>query len=154
MATRRLMRFVFAIVTTAVITSCNIAGKHNPNGAKGVAESFSREYFNLRYKNAAKYCTKGSEQWLKFAASQISGEDIETLRTANDEAEVKIEKEDGDDRHSTVTVIVSNYFEADTIGRSGHFNDKGTFRLSLVKEGKAWKVRMEGLPRNERQSRG
>ena len=55
MATRRLMRFVFAIVTTAVITSCNIVGKQNPNGAKGVAESFSREYFNLRYKNAAKY---------------------------------------------------------------------------------------------------
>lgn len=66
MATRRLMRFVFAIVTTAVITSCNIAVRHNPNGAKGVAESFSREYFNLRYNNAAKYCTKGSEQWLKF----------------------------------------------------------------------------------------
>ena len=126
---------VMALFTT--IVSCTIADTIRPSAEGDVAEKFANEYFNLRYKNAAQYCTKESEKFLKFAASQISNDDLAVLK----------------DAESEVTVKVSNYFEADTIGKTGRIVDEGLFKLSLVKENKKWKVRMEGLPRNEKQSR-
>lgn len=146
------IQFIIAMATAGIMVSCDFAQAINPSSAEGVAESFSKEYFNLRYRNAAKYCTKDSEPWLRFATSQISNEDIEILKTATDEAEIEIEKVEGGDNESTVTVTVSNYFETDTIGKCGHFTSRGTFRLKLVKENNAWKVRMANLPRNEKQN--
>ena len=121
--------------------------------AEDVANAFAESYFNLRYKNSLKYCTKESEQWISFAASQINEDDIKSLRGLEEEASVEVENVSGDDAKCHAKVIVSNYFEADTIGKTGHIVDEGVFDITLVKEGNTWKVRMEGLPRSEKQSR-
>ncbi|WP_315538433.1 hypothetical protein [Prevotella koreensis] len=142
---------VMALFTT--IVSCTIADTIRPSAEGDVAEKFANEYFNLRYKNAAQYCTKESEKFLKFAASQISNDDLAVLKDADSEATIEIEDVESGKHESEVTVKVSNYFEADTIGKTGRIVDEGLFKLSLVKENKKWKVRMEGLPRNEKRSR-
>ncbi|MDD7318652.1 MAG: hypothetical protein SOZ80_01240 [Prevotella sp.] len=147
------LTFIIAVALSFTIMSCNLSETITPSAESDVAEKFANEFFNLRYKNSAKYCTKESEQWLKFAASQIGEEDLAVLRNAEDGATVEIENVESGETESKVTVRVSNYFEADTIGKPGRIADEGLFRLSLVKENRTWKVRMEGLPRSEKRSR-
>ena len=150
----RLVKFHIAtLLLMLVCSSCDFVSSINPSNAEDVAEAFAESYFNLRYKNSLKYCTKESEQWISFAASQIGEDDIKSLRGLEEEASVEVESVSGDDAQCHATIRVNNYFEADTIGKTGHVVDEGVFDIMLVKEGKAWKVRMEGLPRSERQSR-
>ena len=150
----RLFKFHIAtLLLLLVLASCNYVSSVNPSDAEDVANAFAESYFNLRYKNSLKYCTKESEQWISFAASQINEDDIKSLRGLEEEASVEVENVSGDDAECHAKVIVSNYFEADTIGKTGHIVDEGVFDIMLVKEGNTWKVRMEGLPRSEKQSR-
>ena len=135
-----------------LLLSCNSPFSVNPSNAEDVAETFAESYFNHRYKNSAKYCTQESEKWISFAASQITKEDIEILHGLEEEASVEVSDVSGDDTECHATIKVTNYFETDTIGKAGHVVDEGVFDIILVKEGKAWKVRMEGLPRNGKQS--
>ena len=135
-----------------LLFSCDMTSSVNPSKAEDVAKAFAENYFNLRYKNSTKYCTQESEKWISFAASQITKEDIELLHGLEEEASVEVDDVSGDDTECHATVKVTNYFEMDTIGKAGHVVNEGRFDITLVKEGNTWKVRMEGLPRSERQS--
>lgn len=141
------------VLSALLLFSCDIASSFNPSSAEDVAKAFAESYFNLRYKNSAKYCTQESEKWINFAASQITKEDLDVLHGLEDEASVEVGEVSGNDTECHATIKVTNYFEADTIGKVGHVVDEGLFDITLVKEGKAWKVRMEGLPRNGKRSR-
>lgn len=143
---------ISTVFFATLLFSCNMPSSVNPSNAEDVAEAFAENYFNLRYKNSAKYCTQESEKWISFAASQITREDIELLHGLEEEASVEVSDVSGDDTECHATIKVTNYFEADTIGKKGHVVNEGLFDILLVKEGKAWKVRMEGLPRSEKRS--
>ena len=144
---------ISATLLLIACASCNFVGSVNPGNAEDVAEAFAESYFNLRYKNALKYCTKESEQWISFAASQINEDDIKSLQSLEEEASVEVDDISGDDNQCNAKIIVNNYFEADTIGKPGRIVGEGVFNIAMVKEGNAWKVRMEGLPRSEKRSR-
>jgi len=51
------------------------------------------------------------------------------------------------------TIEVSNYVRPTAIGSKPEVADKGLFLIPMVKRDGKWLVRMEGLPRSERQSR-
>ena len=42
---------------------------------------------------------------------------------------------------------VENFFVLDSIGKPGRLKDSATFPLQLVKQDGTWKVKLDGLPR-------
>ena len=57
------------------------------------------------------------------------------------------------DTLGVATIEVSNYVRPTAIGSKPEVADKGLFLIPMVKRDGKWLVRMEGLPRSERQSR-
>ena len=57
------------------------------------------------------------------------------------------------DTVGTVDIRVSNYVQLGAIGKENKVINEGTFSIRVVKRDGKWQVRMEALPRNERQSR-
>lgn len=115
------------------------------------ADSFANHYFNYHFDDALRFCTPESGRWLQYAATNVHEADVEVLKTQKEGAGIvvgNIEMAD-DDSTALVEIQVSNYLQMDTIGTRGHIVQQATFRLPAVYREKQWKIRMEGLPRNE-----
>lgn len=111
-------------------------------------DSFATHYFNWHFPQAVRYCTRGSENWLRYAASNVHKADIELLRSKQEDATVEVDDVAfGDDETSaTVTIHVSNYLRMDTIGREAHLVECASFLLPMEMEQGEWKVSLSGLP--------
>lgn len=120
--------------------------------AEAAAKAFAEAYFNYDIAKAAQFCTDDSQRWLRFAASNVYGADLEVLRGMEAGATVDIDDIDMADGDSmaVATVRVGGYMQRDTIGKAGRVVADGEFRLGLVRGGGEWKVRMEALPRSGR----
>ena len=117
-------------------------------------QAFAEAYFNYDFKKAQRWVTPESVKWLQFAASNVSQEDIDLINEQEDEATVEVaEFEYVNDSVSVVTVEVQSFLQKDSIGKAGSMTDQAPFRLTVVERDGKPRVRMEGLPRSERQSR-
>ena len=116
-----------------------------------VVDSFATHYFNCQYKESLPFVTKGSQKWLYYAASQINQEDIETLQEQTESATHEVESITlkGKKTSAHICIRVNNFLQLDSAGISDH----ATFTLKAVKEDGKWKIKMEGLPQNERRNR-
>lgn len=149
MKQKRLMRNIMIGLALLAVAGCG--GDSDGGDVCEVAEGFGRAYFNYDFDSAKKYCTAESERWLRFAASNVYEADVEALRAMENGAEVETDDyETTTDTTATVWLTVSGFLERDTIGHAGHVSDKGRFAVPMVRRGETWKVRMAGLPRNER----
>ena len=140
---------LFILATTI---ACKNTHHAKTSHIEEVADSFATNYFNAMYQQAARFTTPESEPYLHFAASQIGQEDIDVLNQQEEHATIEIknvEYEDGDTT-ATVSLNVMNYLCMDTIGKPGHIVENGDFKITLVYTNKQWRVRMEGLPQNEK----
>ena len=52
-----------------------------------------------------------------------------------------------------VTLTVRDFLKATAVGATAELQQEGRFLVTVVKRDGEWKVRMEGLPRSEKQSR-
>jgi len=142
---------LFLLILTAVF-SCKNTHHTKTAHIEEVTDSFATNYFNALYEQAARFATPESERYLRFAASQIGQEDIDLLNQQEEPATIEIQNveiEDGDTT-ATVSLNVMNYLCMDTIGKAGHMVENGEFKIMLVFKNKQWRVRMEGLPQNEK----
>lgn len=136
-----------------MITSCN--GNREEEQLREDVDSFAVNYFNWQFKKALPYCTDDSKVWIRYAASQVHQADIDLLKSQSEGIQYEINdiKYIGDSL-AKVRITVRNLLEMDTIGTSGHIVEKRIYTLNVVHTGKEkWRIRMEGLPRGEKQSR-
>ena len=115
---------------------------------KADADSFANNYFNWHFPKTLKYCTKSSEPWLRYAASNVHEADVERLRTKAEDATVEINDisfgEDGTSAIASITV--HNFLQMDTIGQEAHLVDEAEFQLPMSMENNAWKIKLNKLP--------
>ena len=148
------MKFLLYNCFFAVLISSCVS---NRNGSEEqlyeVVDSFANNYFNLRYSNAMRFCTDDSHRWLKWAASNVTQEDIDVLHKTDKAASVQVESAESiNDSLSTVRITVNNYLLMDSIGKPGRIVKSDNFIIrAIIKDGK-WLVRMEALPRSEKKS--
>ena len=134
------------------MASCNI-GQEGDDVALNVATDWADAYFNCDFHEAASYATAESERWLRFAASNTTEQDLQTVKggaTADADDYFTV----ANDTLRVVTLHVRDFLKPVAVGEPAQLQEEGTFLVTVVKRDGKWKVRMEGLPRSERQSRG
>ncbi len=145
-------------ISTFAVIACMLAGlvalpgcqphEGSEDQLKEDVDSFATLYYNWHFPGAAKYCTPGSERWLRYAASNVHEADIELLRQKPEDASIEITDVDfGDDEVSAVvTLRVKDFLQMDTIGQEAHLIPKTEVQLPMELHGDKWKVRLEKLP--------
>ena len=77
---------------------------------------------------------------------------IEKVYAASSSISAKNQIEVGQNVTATVKITVKNFLQMDTIGTSCHMINEGSFTLQAIYINRNWKIRMEGLPQNEKQN--
>ena len=147
---RLVLRCTTALVFLAIVGSCG--NRTNNEQAAACADSFAVNYFNWNFNRAARFCTPESVRWLQFAASQVTQADIDTLRAKAHGVDVEINDVtiDDDESRADIRLTVTDFMAPAAIGHGAEATDKQTFKLTAVRVGDGWKIRMEDLPRSER----
>ena len=136
------------IILTIAVTffSCG-ADKHKESEretAENTALAAAQSIYTLRYKEAMKHCTASSVNELKYMASILTQTDIDVLNNSEKPLLVSIDdfewKSEDSDSAATVSIVVENFLQLDSINRNGEIKDKATIRYQLVKEADGWKV--------------
>ena len=142
-----------AIAVAAILTSVyTLTGCQSHQGDENQLEndidSFATYYFNWHFPKTLKYCTRSSEPWLRYAASNVHKADVERLRAKEEDATVEINDITfGDDGVSaTASITVHNFLQMDSIGQEAHLVDEAEFLLPMSMENNAWKIKLEKLP--------
>ena len=150
--------FTCFIITAyfSVILSCSNKHDAEQNEIKAISEtadSFVERYFNFDLIGTSKLCTKESVKWISFLASNITQEDINMLRAQDAAAAyVNLNVDKTSDTTATSSYKVMNFLMIDTLGRPALITDEAFYKINLVKRNGRWLVKMEGLPRSERQN--
>ena len=126
----------------------------NKNDAEKALATWANAYFNFDYEKALKYTTPEGGQWIRFAASNITEQDVEFIKRQNSQTQIDIlnTQQTESDTVCNANIRVSNFIQ---LGLSAHDNrviDHADFHIQLVKRGGDWLVRMEGLPRSGMQN--
>ena len=145
------MRQLLFFLTAITMASCNV-GFEGDDAALKVATDWADAYFNCDFHEAATFATPESDKWLRFAASNTTEQDLQTLEgkataTADDYFTV------ANDTLRIVTLHVKNFLKPVAVGSPAQIQEEGTFLITVVKRDGKWKVRMEDLPQSEKQSR-
>ena len=146
------MKHLKLMIGLLLLTGCGETAE-NDDAARKVVEAWGDAYFNCDYHEAEQYVTEESGKWLRFAASNTTQSDLELLQNQN--ATVKA----GDcfsvasDTLRVVRLKVENYLSPTALGEASRQEAEGVFEVTVVKRANGWQVRMEGLPRSEKQSR-
>lgn len=140
-------------VATAVLSGCGM-GSNSNRAARNAAVAWGEAYFNCDFMQAQDYSTPESNKWLSFAASNITEHDLEMLRAQNAVVTCDDDITVSNDTLLLLTLRVSHYLKPAILGEQAvQADEEGVFNIPVVKRGKRWMVRMEGLPQSEKQSR-
>jgi len=129
------------------------AGNADDESARETAVTWADAYFNCDYAEASQYVTEESMKWLRLAASNTTENDLALLREENAVVEGAEYFTSATDTLRVVLLRVSHYLAATPLGEDASLGADGRFNVTVVLRNGAWRVRMEGLPRSERQSR-
>lgn len=112
-------------------------------------DSFSMAYFNWRFAAASRYCTDSSSTWLRYAASQVTEEDVQALRMKEEGASCKHAdiQYGSSDSTAVVKVKVKNFLPMDSIENHKTKADTASFLIPVVLHQGRWLVQLKDLPR-------
>ena len=99
------------------------------------------------------YVTEESGKWLRFAASNTTESDLELLQRQQATVDADDYFPVATDTLRVVRLKVENYLSPTALGEASRQEEEGVFEVTVVKRADSWQVRMEGLPRSEKQSR-
>lgn len=148
------MRRHLTVITAcaALLWACDISLTDDAT-AQRTATAWAEAYFNCDYHEAASQATPESARWLRFAASNTSADDLRVLQEAGAVTVTADEPQTLGDTLRSCMLTVSHWLEPAAIGQTPRVARNARFQVTVVKRREGWKVRMEGLPRSERQSR-
>lgn len=135
------------VTVITLFVSCSSCFHHEEDGACEAVDSFSTAYFNWQFGKAIHYVDDGSARWLRYAAAQVTQEDVDSLRAMPEGASVEVEDVVYGDSLAMATVEVSNFLAFDSIGKAPHVVGKAAYKLPVRRADGHWKVVLEGLPR-------
>ena len=143
---------VCAVLLPTLLVGCDVRKVAFSREFDGSVDSFAVYFFNWRLDKAAQFCTPDSKKWLQFAASQVQAEDLEQMKSLPNNFAYSYEITQGDTKGvaAEVALNVENFFVLDSIGKPGRLKDNATFPLQLVKQDGTWKVKLDGLPRMDK----
>ncbi len=140
------------VFSLLALTACQL-NKVTEKKAARTAEQWAEAFFQADYQEAQQYVTPESQRWLQFAASNITQHDLDLLNAADINVEVEDILPSDNDSLVKAIINVSNYVAPALLGQESSIQQEGVFSVILVEQDGKWRVRMEGLPQNERQSR-
>ena len=153
MISKQIKRLLLLLSAPLLLTSCELA-EPDDDAARDAAVRWADAYFNCDFHEAAEYATDESLPWLRFAASNTTEHDLQALQ---DEGGARVSADEGvlaaNDTLRVIRLTVNHFLAPVAIGQEPHLADEALFEVTLVLRDNHWKVRMEGLPRSERQSR-
>ena len=149
MKRKRISHAIFCLLIGAVSAGCM---SEEEERAAAQAKKFAENYFNLHFEEAYETCTPDSRKWIAFRASNITERDLEAVRNATEEAYVSsVSCELTSDSTTLARCTVHEALTADSLEqREGRILEKAEYTIPLVKQGRRWRVRMEGPLRNAR----
>lgn len=127
------------IIGIIALSSCN---NDSEKQIKEVVNNFSSAYFNWKFADAAKYVSYTSRRWLVYASSQVTQQDVDSLRAMKEGAILTIDNISYENSGSLAKakVIVSNYLLMDSIGIAPRVCQHGEYEIPLSYDGKEWRV--------------
>lgn len=126
-------------------TSC---GSNDGDELHNVVDSFATRYFNWQFPASVRFVTDDSKKWLSYAASQVTQEDVDSLRAMVEGAKIEIEEIEEEGDTAKARVKVDDYLEMDTIGGTPRMVSEDTYILLLVRENGIWKIHLNEQPRH------
>lgn len=145
------MKALFILSVTAIFPLFMACGAFDTDkDSSEIADSFATAYFNYDYHKSLKYVHPTSRKWIVYAASQVRQEDVDMLRSMAEPPTIEIEEHTRDKENDSlvhIIVKVSNFFNMDTIGTSGHMVQDAKFSLPVLYAKGKWLVRLDELPR-------
>lgn len=149
------MRNLFLCFPLVCLLACHeLTGSPSTDGER-TATAWAESYFRFHIKEAVRWTTPESVRWLRFTASNLTERDLSALSSCDNDIEVSIDESSDvvSDTLQTVTLRIDHALVADTIGRPAHLVDDYRMTVVVVRRPDGWKVRMEGLPQNEKRNR-
>jgi hypothetical protein len=148
------MKVFFLFCTVFLLSACNSMNGDDQEATEA-AIKWADAYFNYDFHEAEKYATPESRQWLQFAASNTTERDLQLVQENEGGASIEVNDffPDANDTLRVVSLTVHDYVSSTLPADSARLVDEGTFTITTVLRDGVWKVRMEGLPQSERQSR-
>ncbi len=143
--------FYIFFAATTLFSSCGLLPNSHED-AMETAWQWADAYFCHDYHTAKQYVTHESQKWLQFAASNVSQHDLDILRDQSVQVDVDHIEETGADSVLTAVLEVNNFVAPALLGQESVVQENGLFNITLVERDGRWLVKMDGLPRNERQS--
>lgn len=135
------------LIVPVIMTVTSCSWNSDDEEIETNACQFTEYYFNCVYGDAIKMCTPESEKWLRYAASNISQEDINLLNSQKDDATCKstdINMEN--DSTAEVTIKVKNFLMMDSIGVPPRIKDSALYSIVMKKRNGQWKVHLCSMP--------
>jgi hypothetical protein len=141
-------------VGLVVLFACSEGEQENMSAAERNILNFAEAYFNYDFQQASELITPESRPWIRFAASNLSQDDLDILNHRESGTTVELgEMSIINDTTISAQIFVENYYKADSIDNPVVATDETeVFTLTAVRRDKQWLVRMEALPKNERHS--
>jgi len=146
--------YALFLIGALCLTACSESHHVRDEQVEECANAFAEAYFNYDFMEARERVAPESEKWLRFAASSMTQEDIDMLNAKSVMATTTVNGiTTVNDTTAIAVVEVKDFLQKDSIGKTGSIVDEATFALTVIKRNKKYFVRMEGLPRSERQNR-
>lgn len=148
------MKVFFLFCAAILLSGCDFTNDHD-NEAIEAAVCWAEAYFNYDFHQAEEYATPESGRWLRFAASNTTERDLQLVQQNGNGATVEVEDffPEANDTLRVVLLRVNNFVSSTLPAESAQLVDEGMFNVTIVLRDGKWKVRMEGLPQSEKQSR-
>lgn len=146
------MKKLLIIAMTLSLAACDII-QRDSDKATDVAVQWGEAFFNCDYHAAEALCTPDSRRWLQFAASNTTQHDLDLLKQHAAEVEATDYFPVASDTLRVVELAVRNSLSPNINAEESSQIEEVLFHTTVVKRNGQWLVRMEGLPRSEKQSR-
>ena len=144
------MKYYILSFLSFLMISCHVYDKNGTHAAEKTLTTWAEAYFNFDYEKALKYTTSEGEQWIRFAASNITEEDVSFIKKQNPQTQIDIlnsQLTEGD-TVCNANIRVSHFIQLGLSPQDNRVIDHADFQVQLVKRGDEWLVRMEGLPQS------
>lgn len=137
----RIIALAFCVLAM-LLSACS---SKDENAAEERMMEFAQHYFNLRYKQAATYCTEGSLKWLKYRAANINQYDLDFLNSQPDSAVCTIDDFSYEADSAIARISVKNFLKSDSVGKRGVIIDEQSFNIPMRRVGDEWLVQLDSL---------
>ena len=142
-------KYLLFMVAIMLLNACSQSAADPDAAVKAQAQRFAEAYFNYDFDKACRFVTPESEKWLRFAASNVTQEDVDMINATSAEVSVAVtDCQHQSDSVACVRVIVYNAVLKNNLEQPAYVADEADFALTLVNRAGDYLIKLESLPRN------